>query len=503
MTLATTFTRGDKLIGFNTGEAEDPTLPPLSEAMSRDDLLQHLLERTANLETLVQGKVDVDRIKSEIAISDEAIKIAASEIVLFGNVTLGAYVDDQRGEGDGSIDITLTRIIGDRIQTGSITSNNWGAAEGTAFDLDNETITLGGSSSPKFYYDGAGNLSLTGTIQANSVIDPTATVEGTDIGDIKDNAAAGYDIQQQLEVSGSTVLKGTIEPENAGGIKVGTITWNSSTGALTGGNGIAITEYGIIGADSGSATFTIQASNGSSTWAGDIETDGSVLAQGSTNYGGVYAAIVGITSSSTVAAIRAIASGTGGGIIAQNSASGSSAIQGTASASAGTGVIGRSSHASGFGISADNTAGGAAIRMQSDIITGDATFEDDVTIERTLTVDLDSTFNDDVVIQGNSTLDVDRSAHFATDEASGQSSIVLGNATATGQCTFVINQGSAGSRRADEFHIYGQNDSGQSKCTIGLVLDAGPESGTGSFAGLSQLPIYINGTRYKWPLEAY
>jgi hypothetical protein len=501
---ATTFTRGDKLIGFTTGEAGDPTLPALSEAMSRDDILQLLLERTANLETLVQGKVDVDRIKSEIAISDEAIKIAASEIVLFGNVTLGAYVDDQRGEGDGSIDITLTRIIGDRIQTGSITSNNWGAAEGTAFDLDNETITLGGSSSPKFYYDGGGNLSLTGTIQANSVIDPTATVEGTDIGDIKDNAQAGYDIQQALEVTGSTVLKGTIEPENTGGFKSGTISWNSTTGALTGGNGIAITEYGILGADSGSATFTIQASNGSSTWAGDVVTAGQVRATGTVS-GGANCSIFALPDSNGVIGIAANKDSlsTADAIQGVQGGSNKRAIYGTAYGSGAFGVYGQGTVSSATGVAAYNSAGGTALELVSDVITGDATFEDDVTIERTLTVDLGSTFNDDVVIQGNSTLDVDRSAHFATDEASGQSSIVLGNATATGQNTFIVNQGSAGSRRTDEFHIYGQHDSGQLKCTIGLVLDAGPESGTGSFVGLSQLPIYINSTRYKLPLEAY
>jgi hypothetical protein len=54
----------------------------------------------------------------------------------------------------------------------------------------------------------------------------------------------------------------------AGGLKAGTITWDSS-GTLTGGSGVAITAYGIVGAKSGSPKFTINI-DGDATFAGAL-----------------------------------------------------------------------------------------------------------------------------------------------------------------------------------------------------------------------------------------
>jgi hypothetical protein len=54
----------------------------------------------------------------------------------------------------------------------------------------------------------------------------------------------------------------------AGGVKAGTITWDSS-GTLTGGSGVAITAYGIVGAKSGSPKFTINI-DGDATFGGAL-----------------------------------------------------------------------------------------------------------------------------------------------------------------------------------------------------------------------------------------
>jgi hypothetical protein len=54
----------------------------------------------------------------------------------------------------------------------------------------------------------------------------------------------------------------------AGGLKAGTITWDSS-GTLTGGSGVAITAYGIVGAKSGSPKFTINI-DGDATFGGAL-----------------------------------------------------------------------------------------------------------------------------------------------------------------------------------------------------------------------------------------
>jgi hypothetical protein len=55
----------------------------------------------------------------------------------------------------------------------------------------------------------------------------------------------------------------------AGGVKAGDITWNTSTGAVTGGSGIVINRAGIIGAKNGVAKFTID-TNGDATFAGTL-----------------------------------------------------------------------------------------------------------------------------------------------------------------------------------------------------------------------------------------
>jgi hypothetical protein len=80
--------------------------------------------------------------------------------------------------------------------------------------------------------------------------------------------------------------------------------------------------------------------------------------------------------------------------------------------------------------------------------------------------------------------------------------VSVGAPTNTGVYNVIIKEGTVGSRLNDQFQIYGQL-SADSQTTLGLVLEQGVESGTGSFSGLSQLRIHINGVAYKLPLEAY
>jgi hypothetical protein len=87
------------------------------------------------------------------------------------------------------------------------------------------------------------------------------------------------DVADKVSKTGANILTGTIVPQDAGGIKVGSITWSPSTGQLTGGSGIAITEAGIIGAQSGVAKFTIDTA-GNALFAGDINTQGDAYFNG-------------------------------------------------------------------------------------------------------------------------------------------------------------------------------------------------------------------------------
>lgn len=82
----------------------------------------------------------------------------------------------------------------------------------------------------------------------------------------------GIDIDDKLSKTSANILTGTITPDDSGGIKAGDIAWNSS-GVLTSGSGVAITQNGIVGAKGGTAKFTIDTA-GNATFAGDINTAG-------------------------------------------------------------------------------------------------------------------------------------------------------------------------------------------------------------------------------------
>jgi hypothetical protein len=80
------------------------------------------------------------------------------------------------------------------------------------------------------------------------------------------------DVADKVSKTTSNILTGTIVPQDLGGIKVGSIAWNTS-GVVTSGSGIAITENGIVGAKSGVPNFTIDTA-GNALFKGDINTEG-------------------------------------------------------------------------------------------------------------------------------------------------------------------------------------------------------------------------------------
>jgi len=87
----------------------------------------------------------------------------------------------------------------------------------------------------------------------------------------------------------------------AGAVKAGDITWNTSTGAVTGGSGVVVYKGGIIGAKSGSTTFSINTS-GDATFKGTVQA-GSVLSAGDITAGGTITGVdvVSSTDSNRVA----------------------------------------------------------------------------------------------------------------------------------------------------------------------------------------------------------
>lgn len=205
--------------------------------------------------------------------------------------------------------------------------------------------------------DASGNAAFLGTVSAGSIVSGSATVSGVALSTILANAVDGKNIADALLVSGTSVLAGVLVPTNTGAIKTGSITWNSTTGALTGGTGIAITEAGIIGAASGSATFTLSASTGAATFKGDItggsniNITGTGIFGGSFSGGGYITALYANPSGASTYGLVANAGSVGAGVIAFGTASGR------------VGLSGQGTHSGAIGVAAVNSAGGTALSV--------------------------------------------------------------------------------------------------------------------------------------------
>ena len=178
-----------------------------------------------------------------------------------------------------------------------------------------------------------------------TTVNITADINGVSASTLTSRATSGYDIQQKLEANGSIILTGQLVPTNTGALKAGTITWNSTTGALTGGTGIAVTEWGIIGANAGTATFTIETSTGAATFKGDITGGSNINITGEAEFGGasnlsgLSAAVhanTGLTADNAIVAwcgggatdigLYAFDAGSGTGVKAYNSSTGTGGV---------------------------------------------------------------------------------------------------------------------------------------------------------------------------------
>lgn len=106
-----------------------------------------------------------------------------------------------------------------------------------------------------------GTLDLIGTISSRSTATLASAIDSS--GDL---------ITSKLNTSTKRILSdfnfGTTD--YAGAVKAGDIAWNTSTGAITGGSGVVVYRNGIVGANSGVTTFSIDANTGNATFAGTL-----------------------------------------------------------------------------------------------------------------------------------------------------------------------------------------------------------------------------------------
>lgn len=127
-----------------------------------------------------------------------------------------------------------------------------------------------------------GNLTVLGTIKANSIIEVGARIGssgGITIGDVATLASYGAsEVDDKLNKNSADILSGPISFTSAGGFRTGTINIDASGNAT--GAGIAISSKGIVGRTAAATTFTLDATTGTALFRGDIQTGGDALFQG-------------------------------------------------------------------------------------------------------------------------------------------------------------------------------------------------------------------------------
>lgn len=331
-----------------------------------------LTSRISQAEKKLTLKVDGDRVLAAIRLTEEDVAITGDRVSIVGSVTVADYIRDQNGTATGVIDPAITQIIGDKIRTGKILSNNVTETTGSILDLDAGTIALGGTSSPKFSVDANGIMTCSeavisgaitatsgtfiGTVSAGSIITSSVTVDGRTLSDISTDSV-GYH---------GDYTESTLEGVAA------SITMNSATlfTKLNGLAGVKIGSGGIIGTDAaGATTFAVDASTGSATFAGTlsaasgsftgsvtaggtVDVTGWLKASGTTAVGGYYAAIVGTPSDGSKIGVYASAT-TGSGV--------------RGIATSGVGVTGAATTTGGDGVYAVGSGGANALNASGPV----------------------------------------------------------------------------------------------------------------------------------------
>ena len=168
----------------------------------------------------------------------------------------GFMIDGRTGNAQFS-NITLSGGIFNYGKTSFSDSTN----SGYYFSSDGMYIGSAADATSLKYDIGAGTFDFIGTISSRS----TATIS-TAIN------ATGNFIDSNLDTSSKKILSDfTFEDTDyTGAFKTGDITWSSVDGTVTGGSGILINAAGMVGANAGTETFTIDATTGNATFYGTL-----------------------------------------------------------------------------------------------------------------------------------------------------------------------------------------------------------------------------------------
>jgi hypothetical protein len=293
-------------------------------------------------------RMDVDTTSSRIILSHKDINYAGySSVADSTNTRLPGLAITSAGIAMGFNDI----------------DGNWKNAVVLEADGD---FAFGHTSGKQILWDAtAGELVLGSSVRVTST-------GGTTMSTIESNASLGASaysgLSNKLNKSAADIISGVLDVDTStynGGIRTGSVTWNTTTGAITGGSGVVITKKGLIGVASGVTKFSIDGSTGAATFAGDISgasgtfagslsSSGYVYASG---YNGTYSTTVNIAGTSatfygSVFGTNSSGSSYRAGVIGVASGAGAvhAGVVGTASSNDGVGVIGHCAGTYGNGV---------------------------------------------------------------------------------------------------------------------------------------------------------
>lgn len=272
-------------------------------------------------------------------------------------------------------DSTNTRLPGLAITSAGIAmgfndiDGNWKNAVVLEADGD---FAFGHTSGKQILWDAtAGELVLGSSVRVTST---GGTTMSTVVSNASLGASAYSGLSNKLNKSAADIISGVLDVDTStynGGIRTGSVTWNTTTGAITGGSGVVITKKGLIGVASGVTKFSIDGTTGAATFAGDISgasgtfagsvsTSSYIYATGAygsygvtVNYDGAnrthYGTVVGVNASGSDTRTGVIGVGSGGSYPV--------GVLGYSSSGGGCGVVGHSDSSWGvFGVS--NTGAG-------------------------------------------------------------------------------------------------------------------------------------------------
>lgn len=174
---------------------------------------------------------------------------------------VGGWTFDNTKLSSGSVSINGST---EQMLFGSATSPTVGTGIFIGLDSALYQFRVGDPAGNQMYWTGSA-LDLIGTISSRSTATIAAAINSS--GNLVTDL-----INVRLDTSAKTMLSGFTfgAADYSGALSSGTITWNTTTGALTGGSGVLVYRGGIIGAAAGVATFTIDAATGAATFAGAL-----------------------------------------------------------------------------------------------------------------------------------------------------------------------------------------------------------------------------------------